>query len=147
MQRAALREVQLLQSLRHPNILLLMGLALQPAALVTGACAAPLPPLPPPVAAASVLQRWAMHSGCLCACVVMMMAAVCARCMLHLLAEYCSRGSLHDLLHAARSSPDLAAELSWPQRLACLIDAAKASGGGRQQWLQHSSRMEGCSEL
>ena len=141
-QRAALREVQLLQSLRHPHILLLMGLALQPAALVTGAsprcrshrrCCSLWP-------AVCLSLNFNFLSGCMRAddddCFMLFVAVP---------AEYCSRGSLHDLLHAARSNPELAAELSWPQRLACLVDAAKASGcSSSSSSTCNSSRMDGC---
>ena len=34
-----------------------------------------------------------------------------------LVTEYCARGSLYDCLHAARTSPAVAAELTWARRL------------------------------
>lgn len=49
-------------------------------------------------------------------------------CPAAMLAEQCARGSLRDLLRQARSDAELAAELSWPQRLAMALEAAKVSG-------------------
>lgn len=39
-------------------------------------------------------------------------------------AEYCAGGSLYDVLSAARSNAELAAELTWRRRISMLLDAA-----------------------
>ncbi|GAB4822160.1 hypothetical protein N2152v2_009206 [Parachlorella kessleri] len=39
--------------------------------------------------------------------------------------EFCERGSLHDILRAARTSPELCKELSWERRLKMAADAAE----------------------
>lgn len=91
-----------MMGMRHPNIIHFLGYVSWPPAIVTGALAAAqgrpaaAPAAPPSMPACS-----------LTACVPTLA-----------IAEYCARGSLLQVLRAAKSNDRLAAQLTWPHRLA-----------------------------
>lgn len=103
-------------SLRHPNVVLFLGVCFSPPAIITGA------------------PRWLRSSGgaaalhfhgsrlASCACAL---SSNCRSLLLHPHAEYCSRGSLFDCLRAATQAEVAAAQLSWTRRLSMALDAAK----------------------
>ena len=100
-------------SLRHPSIVMYLGVCLDPPAVVTEYCARGA--LPQGSAHISVL----LHMAC------------CQLCVLRVPRSRHCAGSLNDVLKRARSSPLLAAQLDWPRRLNMALDAAK---GG---WCMH----------
>lgn len=121
-------------SLRHPNIVLFLGLCYSPPAIVTGEAAGctghPLAWLRGHCGAvARVHQLGQADRGTQALpsmpCCPRLHSPTPSRSRNQLPAEYCSRGSLFDCLRAASQAEGAAAQLSWTRRLNMALDAAK----------------------
>lgn len=93
-------------SLRHPNVVSILGVCLKPPAIVTGKSACNGDMTSPHGTSAQGPPPFLTNHG--------------ARC-----AEFCARGSLYDVLRKAADSPAHAAQLTWARRLSMALGAAK----------------------
>jgi serine/threonine protein kinase len=123
------KEAGMMASLRHPNVVLFLGLCTSPPAVVTGGNSrgGGGDDGREPWKAPTIPQR-SRHPA-----LAMLPAARERSCALRLVgpflppgpAEYCSRGSLLDVLRAGHVSPQAALQLTWVRRLSMALDAAK----------------------
>ena len=115
--QALQRECGMMASLRHPNVVLWLGVCYSPPAIITGACVRGGRRLPSSLCLqpASTLPHPA--SLCLTVCLPSLQPSTPA--------EFCSRGSLCDVLRAASQNEAAAAALTWPRRLGLALDAAR----------------------